>query len=98
MALNSTDIDAQLDRAAAELRSLRADAVGVRTLTNRAVSSLSQFSTTYSELIESVAALAGSADQVDSLQVSRLAKIQSEAADLFIKVQAVKNGIDQLGL
>lgn len=98
MPLTSTDIDAQLELAAGVLRSLRQDAAAVKTTTNRAVSTLSQFSATYSELISAVAALSGSTNAVDVLQAARLAKLQDEAADLFAKVSAVKAGIDALGL
>lgn len=98
MALQSTDIDAKLDQAANALRSLRGDAISVKSLTNRAVSELSQFNTDYSELIAAISELSGSTDPVDQLQTAKLAKIQAEAADLYVKVLAVKNGIDQLGL
>ena len=98
MALQSTDIDAALDQMASVLRSLRSAGQEVKRTTNRAVSELSQFAQTYGEVISAVSALQASDDPVDKLQSAKLAKIVGEAQDLHAKVQAVKVGIDRLGL
>lgn len=98
MALESTDIDAKLEEMAGKLRGLRASAKQVRETTNRAVSELAQLNQTYSEVIDAVADVEGSSNPVDQLQVAKLARITSEGTDLYSKVSAVKNGIDQLGL
>lgn len=98
MALASTDIDEQLENMANNLRQLRVGSREVKRTVNRAVSELSQLATTYSDVIDAVSGLEGSSNPVDQLQAAKLAKITSEAADLFTKVRAVKKGIDQLGL
>lgn len=98
MALESTDIDARLEQMASSLRSLRAAAQEVKKSTNRAVSELSQFSTTHEEVIAAIGELAGSNNPVAQLQAAKLAIISSEATALYAAVLAVKTGIDQLGL
>lgn len=98
MALESSDIDAKLDELAGLVRRHRRDAESVKTLTATAVSNLAQVPTTYDELIEAVGLLQGSSNPVDQLQVAKMAKLTQEATDLYAKINAVKNGIDQLGL
>lgn len=98
MALESTDIDARLEQMASSLRSLRTAAQEVKKSTNRAVSELSQFSTTHEEVIAAIGELSGSVNPVAQLQSAKLAIISSEATALYAAVLAVKTGIDQLGL
>lgn len=94
MALQSTDIDALLEKASNFVRSIRAEAINVKQSTNRADSQLSQFATDNQALIEAVGDLEGSSNPVDALQVAKLQKITSEVAILSAQIAAVKTAID----
>lgn len=98
MGLESSDIDAKLDELAGLVRRHRRDAENVKTLTATAVSNLAQVPATFDDLIEAVDLLGGSTNPVDQLQVAKKAKLMQEVTDLYTKINAVKNGIDQLGL
>lgn len=98
MALDSLEIDAQLDKAVKQINQFKEEFSAIKQRSAIVISKLSQFDTDYQKLVDSVAALSGSNNPVDQLQVAKLAKITAAVGALSMDFQAAKAAIDALGI